>query len=81
MIWQPIETAPRDGTEVLLYGEVEGELRKHGLRMAIGRFFDHDKWYVEPTDGYAVWIERPMFWAPLVIPKGQFKHIKGDNHD
>lgn len=60
--WQPIETAPRDGTEILLYSET------YGIDVA---HFHKGKW--RTTAGQCD-IEYPTHWLPLpAAPKGEVK--------
>ena len=66
--WQPIETAPKDGTRILVYGIWEGEL--------IGKAKEADVWLcsgfdeyrkcfpVDGIDGYEAWVNDPTHWAP-----------------
>ena len=73
--WQPIETAPRDGTKILLYGQWQGEI--NGMRndvVAVGAWgggrSDRGKsgwWDIINTDGYACWIYA-THWMPLPAP-------------
>lgn len=61
MEWQPIETAPRDGTRVLLAGE--GLVRE--CRWCYGDWQDpvYGEWFFETT---------PTHWVPLPEPpKGE----------
>lgn len=76
MEWQPIETAPKDGTIVLLWGEWAGEINgQSGIdTMDIGSFidgksdYDGDDWWLLVTgDAYACWM-RPTHWMPLPPP-------------
>jgi hypothetical protein len=63
MTWQPIETAPRDGTSVLLaYFTGDNE-----LGMAVG-YFDrgHDHNWLLPDWGNL--IPDVLFWQPLPAP-------------
>lgn len=63
--WQPIETAPKDGTAVLLWAK---DLRFPG-RMCVAQYanYDIEWWYV--TDGkFGPWPLRgpsPTHWMPL----------------
>jgi hypothetical protein len=59
--WQPIETAPRDGTEILFW--VAPEMSEGWAE--VGHWFEtaHDGWWVAHT------IERkPTHWMPLPEP-------------
>ena len=66
--WQPIETAPKDGTRIIM-------LTEHGYhRVVIGRFFAWDAgvsgW---ETDSYRVLTgdDEPTHWMPLPPAPGQ----------
>lgn len=72
--WQPIETAPKDGTEILAYGYA----RCDGSRYANGQ---HIAWW----DAELGWTGRdpddrvtlhPSHWQPLPIPPAN-----GDSHE
>lgn len=57
MDWQPIETAPKDGTRIIVipYGDI----------------FDLSvSWFIEGDDRWANWhwIEAPTHWMPLPKP-------------
>lgn len=59
MNWQPIETAPKDGTNVLLY-------REAGNMFIVG-YFDHAHGWV---DGECIAsVARPDYWCKLEPPK------------
>ena len=78
MTWQPIETAPKDGTQVML---TNGISVAHGnwlhaepfireIRDLEGRYIDQDE-----SDGYDGWIDfiggmmpEPTLWMPLPTP-------------
>src|ERR1700761_7139543 len=72
--WQPIETAPRDGTEVLVYGLFAGEINgpcdkpEYGIACHTGGTPRTDypgfDWYAVGGDAYAVWA-KPTHWMPL----------------
>jgi hypothetical protein len=63
--WQPIETAPRDETAVLLY--FPGSWETDGVRVGWwheGAWYEHE-WSSNPmTDFY----EEPTHWMPLPHP-------------
>ena len=67
--WQPIETAPKDGSDMLLYGH--GVLRSGGV-YAKGH---HVGWSQVARDGSIYWATRdpavdcePTHWRPLPEP-------------
>ena len=57
-LWQPIETAPKDGTNLLV---------SDGKTTALGW---HDE-FDEPDDPWCGYIKRPVYWMPL--PEGPGK--------
>jgi hypothetical protein len=67
MEWQPIETAPKDGTPLLLFIDGESELAD---RMTTGRW-NSGRWELCQVGGYAedseVWTD-PTAWMPLPPP-------------
>lgn len=70
----PIETAPKDGTEILVYdlwaGEINGVDDEPGWYVAsYSTHTDHPgfEWCVVGTDAYAAWV-RATHWAPLPEP-------------
>lgn len=74
MGWQPIETAPKDGTEVLVYGQWAGEIGgkgDFGMFAATyggpGREYPAHEWDVVGVDGYSAWV-RATHWMPLPAP-------------
>lgn len=68
MEWQPIETAPKDGTWVLVYGDGtddEAEDRKVAVAQYVN-YFDDFRWQFAWYDGgYYGRFKNPTHWAPL----------------
>jgi hypothetical protein len=65
MKWQPIETAPKDGTEVVLWvGTAIGGYSVHRAfyRMGHWRYWDGDS---HPLENF----ERPTHWLMIVSPE------------
>jgi hypothetical protein len=72
--WQPIETAPRDGTEILAFGLWAGEIagpQPIAVMALISWGGDGDypgyEWDVSGGDAYACWM-KPSHWQPLPEP-------------
>ena len=60
MEWQPIETAPRDGTAVLAWNPMIGIYKT---------WFDSDDWVMNGWgDKPGVWYPAPYKWMPLPPP-------------
>jgi len=73
MEWQPIETAPKDGTEILLFGSLESSPKAMphiGMEMIYFGFFDKKSgaFYSEIFDA---WFPKPSHWMPLPNPPVQ----------
>lgn len=61
MEWQPIETAPKDGTEILIYSEIEGvrsSYFEHGM-------WQKGSWFSKPEERERA---KPKKWMPLPKP-------------
>ena len=68
--WQPIETAPKDGTVVLGYGITDGEVSGPSSEKTIEPMHHlgpSGEWGITGGDYYIVWI-RPTHWMPLPEP-------------
>lgn len=77
MNWQPIETAPMDGTWVLLCGgttteediELYEDIKAQDTKRPVVAFWHQDEWCFAFWDGS--WYERykrPTHWMPLPKP-------------
>lgn len=63
-MWQPMETAPKDGTKILVQMK-----QNHDLGPPIV-YWGYDKWLVD-WDGADIckeWNDEPQFWHPLPAP-------------
>ena len=79
MEWQPIETAPRDGTKVLVWavkwaGEIHGPTDSAVCDIASfsnghSDYPGTDWWDCAGGDAYATWCI-PSHWMPLPAPPG-----------
>lgn len=80
MNWQPIDTAPKDGTEILGWGECAGEINgPHGVPCKAliewrgGRTdWAGYEWSVNGGDHYSTWM-KPTHWFPLPPPPSEVK--------
>lgn len=70
MEWQPIETAPRDGTSILIfcphYGISRVEYRKS--RSGDWRILSDDYMTAFDSSGDDVWNDTATHWMPLPAP-------------
>ena len=73
MDWFPIETAPKDGTAILLAGGNDGEIEyaleyeRHNMTLPCRAWWHVDGWRMGINEaGCAdVYYENPTHWAPL----------------
>ena len=73
--WRPIETAPKDETDVLLYFPLT-ELPQYWDRIIIARFHDgHWVWQGRAVRGYSD-AYQPTHWQPLPDPPAELASIK-----
>lgn len=67
MKWQPIETAPKDGSEVLIYGDLGGRVKVCWWNGAHWQWeYDNDVTY-----GQAIQSEYATHWMPLPAPPAE----------
>lgn len=74
--WKPIESAPKDGTVVLLYGfcagEISGPSKEPNIaigycRSSVSTDYAGYQWSLVGTDYYATWM-KATHWMPLPAP-------------
>lgn len=71
--WQPIETAPKDGTRVLACWP-EKRLENPFFYIAVGHYREHRKsWYVVNSPQ-----KKPTHWMPLPVPPKTSQINRGD---
>ena len=61
--WQPIETAPKDGSDILLYWPLDG-LHPNFARTKIGYWHHRGEW-VWQDRAFRTYSEEPTHWMPL----------------
>jgi hypothetical protein len=71
--WQPIETAPRDGKEVFIWGsaEISPHSRPHiGSEDVERAYWDSqlDTWVVSSAQVDGLYVPAPTHWQPLPEP-------------
>ena len=67
MDWQPAETAPKDGSHVLLYCPVENRIVSSWWRVE-PRVEGGGAWYGSDPMDRLNWIQYPTHWMPLPNP-------------
>ena len=69
--WQPIETAPKDGTEVLLWGRYWSDSQGLFSRPHVGSYVENlERWQVGVSHHDYRFRVRPTHWMPLPPPPG-----------
>lgn len=70
--WRPISSAPRDGTEVFVWGSLEAcaHARPHIGCEDINRAFWHSEWesWCVSSAQCEGWVPEPTHWTPLPPP-------------
>lgn len=72
--WQPIETAPRDGTCIWIFGGIlEGEISRgwandEGTKAYCSGGHGLPEWILPDTVGYQVVCHDPTHWMPIPAP-------------
>jgi hypothetical protein len=67
--WQPIETAPKDGSIIMLYGEYMNTYNCAGKVFSFGYyFFSQKQWMCYPSHNEATDHIEPTHWQPLPEP-------------
>ena len=68
MKWEPIDTAPKDGTVILVYREDAGIFTAHHVSPAsiVGGCDYSESWFT--TDGEDLTDDMPTHWMPLPEP-------------
>lgn len=75
MKWMPIETAPKDGTHILLYGPREwDEMGRIDIGPIVGSWYQdplgiekYDGWFTVTSNPYSDRVQ-PTHWMPLPPP-------------
>ena len=69
-MWQPIETAPKDGTNILIYGnwttDMKGAMNEE--KEILIAHWVYDEWFVEGSEMYAPTVTNATHWMPLPEP-------------
>lgn len=68
--WEPIETAPKDGTEVLVASPGRHHQPADRSYVAAARYHDGEGWYEVNNDPTDIWGGPlyPTHWMPLPLP-------------
>lgn len=73
MTWQPIETAPKDGTKILLYVRIRSVLEDDfSIPEIVVGYFDPNEfareWYIVERTPENTYVDQPTHWMPLPEP-------------
>jgi hypothetical protein len=77
--WHPIETAPKDGTPVILF--FPNNYWRTDLPVALG-FGSEDGWYEGEADSHSMTAfgSQPTHWMPLPKPPTTSSHVTSETH-
>ena len=68
--WRPIESAPRDGTWILIAGN--SGYNTTPLRVSVARYYPeyrpHNPWQTHSDDAFTDGGDLPIYWLPLPKP-------------
>jgi len=80
-VWSPIETAPKDGRAILLFGLLPGSMgySDDSLIMSVGGW-SGERWGAEANNGRFVMFLKPTHWMPLPNPPNPTGHILRSNN-
>lgn len=67
--WKPIDTAPKDGTPVLVFDPPHVDCRECGYQVLAWSARDKE-WFLCDNDSRVGWIlgDGPQYWTPLPEP-------------
>lgn len=65
--WQPIETAPKDGSHILVSCQYEGGERRSYVVVWV-KPFKGDGYWGDTDEFDPMWHQRPSHWMPLPEP-------------
>jgi Protein of unknown function (DUF551) len=71
--WLDITTAPKDGTDILVYGILRKEIGNDGEFSTVGKcqWFGGgltEQWICSDSDHYLSWYDNVTHWRPLPAP-------------
>lgn len=69
LAWQPISTAPKDGTSVLIFDNYREDKKVDGYNRVVARFDETlDRWMIHQRYGNYIACINPTKWMPLPQP-------------
>ena len=69
LAWQPISTAPKDGTSVLIFDNYREDKKVDGYNRVVARFDEPlDRWMIHQRYGNYIACINPTKWMPLPQP-------------